>query len=106
MSKGEVSVQYCHIQFREVTPYPVQLVFIVLNVPTLKHTPCCSVWIAVDDLHLTEVYAMACHECMFCQCGSGYITIFQCMPMLLQPVFHGSTRLPNVHLRAYCAGNT
>ena len=62
--------------FQEVTPFPVQLVFIVLNVPTLKHTPCWDVWVAVDDLRLTEVYAMACHECMFCQCGSGYITIF------------------------------
>ena len=77
----------------------------MLNVPTLKHTPCCSVWVAVDDLHLTKVHAMACHECMFCQCGSGYITISQCTLMLLQPVFQGSTHLPNVHLRAYCAGD-
>ena len=105
MSKGEVSVQQCRIQFREVTPFPVQLVLIVLNVPTLKHTPCCSVWVAVDDLHLTEVYAMACHKSMFCQCKSGYITITQCTLMLLQPVFQRSTRLPNVHLRAFCAGN-
>ena len=39
------------------------------------------------------------------ECGSGYITISQCTPMLLQPVFQRSTRLPNVHLRAFCAGD-
>ena len=53
----------------------------------------------------TEVYAMACHECMFYPCGSGHIAIRQSIPMFLQPVFLGSTSLPNVHLRAYCAGD-
>jgi len=46
--------------------------------PALKQKPCCSVWVAVEDLPLTEVYAMACRECMFYQCRSGHITIPQC----------------------------
>ena len=48
---------------------------------------------------------MSLDVCMFCECGSGHIAIPQSMPMLLQPVFQGSTSLPNVHLWAYYAGN-
>ena len=91
--------------FGKLPRFPVQLALTVLKVTTLKVTSFCSVWVAVEDLRLTEVYAMACHECMFCQCKSGHIAIPQSMPMLLQPVFQGSTRLPNVHRWAWCAGN-
>ena len=35
----------------------VELVVTLLNVPILKHTPCCSVWDAVELLCLTEIDA-------------------------------------------------
>ena len=79
--------------------------FSVLNVLTLKHAPCCGVWVGVENLCLTKVYAMTWHECMFCLCGSGHGAIPQSTPMLLQLVFQGLPVCPMYTFGESCAGN-
>ena len=73
----------CRVHLRKVSRFSVELVLIPLNVPTLKHAPCCGVWVAVEHLCLTEIHTMACSECMFCQCRSSHVTISEGTPMLL-----------------------
>ena len=48
-----------------------------------KHALCCSIWVAVKHLSLIEVNAMACSECMLCQCRSGHVTVPEGRQMLL-----------------------
>ena len=71
--------------------------------PALKHTPGCSVWVAVEHLCLTDISAVACSQCMFCQCRSSYGAIPEGSPMFLSPVIKGSSSKLNVHLWAFCA---
>jgi len=45
-------------------PVLCELVVVLLKVPALKHAPCCSVWVAVEHLYLTEMYTSTLLRCI------------------------------------------